>query len=197
MLISPHTEFSSLLISSAGVFADAAFKEGDLVLKDQMLVGSQHTSNKVFQSEIQPSCISLVIFLSTLLLCSIFIALQMDCLVCSFCFRFVGSIELQIGRKLYFQDLGVSTNHQCDMEPSSPVSEDCMETESDDDQEIALGNNESMGGCSSSNSKGVDLPKGLVESLMNGGLSLPHSSEFPMPPAIPCSGGCGEAFYCR
>ncbi|CAK9315588.1 unnamed protein product [Citrullus colocynthis] len=149
-----------------GVFADAAFREGDLVLKDQMFVGSQHTSNK------------------------------MDCLVCSFCFRFVGSIELQIGRKLYFQDLGVSTNHQCDMEPSSPVSEDCMETESDDDQEIALGNNESMGGCSSSNSKGADLPKGLVESLMNGGLSLPHSSEFRMPPAIPCSGGCGEAFYC-
>ncbi|TYJ98309.1 histone-lysine N-methyltransferase ATXR2 isoform X2 [Cucumis melo var. makuwa] len=149
-----------------GVFADTVFREGDLVLKDQMLVGSQHTSNK------------------------------MDCLVCSFCFRFVGSIELQIGRKLYFQDLGVSTNHQCDMEPSSPISEDCMETESDDGQEIELENNESMGACSSSTSKGTDLPKGLVESLMNGGLSLPHSNEFAMPPAIPCPGGCGEAFYC-
>lgn len=123
----------------------------------------------------------------------------MDCLVCSFCFRFVGSIELQIGRKLYFQDLGVSSNHQCDeMEPSSPMSDDCCETESDDDQEIAFKNDEHMGGCSSSSSKGAAaLPKGLVESLMNGGLSLPCSNEFAMPPAIPCSGGCGETFYCR
>lgn len=83
------------------------------------------------------------------------------------------------------------------MEPSSPMSEDGWENESDNGQEISLENNESMGGCSSSNSKGAALPKGLVESLMNGGIQLPNSKEFAMPPAIPCSGSCGEAFYCR
>ncbi|KAL8253525.1 hypothetical protein R6Q59_031746 [Mikania micrantha] len=59
-----------------GVYADMDFKEGDLVLKDQMLVGMQHSSNKI------------------------------DCLVCGCCFSFIGSIEIQIGRKLYLQGLG-------------------------------------------------------------------------------------------
>ncbi|CAH1423548.1 unnamed protein product [Lactuca virosa] len=59
-----------------GVYADMEFEEEDLILKDQMLFGVQHSSNKI------------------------------DCLVCSFCFRFIGSIELQIGRKLYLQGLG-------------------------------------------------------------------------------------------
>ena len=35
-------------LRTAGVFAAMDFKEGDLVLKDQMLVGSQHSFNKVF-----------------------------------------------------------------------------------------------------------------------------------------------------
>ncbi|KAJ0614513.1 putative histone-lysine N-methyltransferase [Helianthus annuus] len=29
-----------------------------------------------------------------------------DCLVCGCCFHFIGSIEIQIGRKLYLQGLG-------------------------------------------------------------------------------------------
>jgi hypothetical protein len=32
--------------------------------------------------------------------------LQIDCLVCSFCFCFIGSIELQIGMRVYLKDLG-------------------------------------------------------------------------------------------
>lgn len=31
----------------AGVYADSDFGEGELVLKDQILVGAQHSSNKV------------------------------------------------------------------------------------------------------------------------------------------------------
>lgn len=34
-------------IEIAGVFADLDFQEGDLVLKDHMLFGVQHSSNKV------------------------------------------------------------------------------------------------------------------------------------------------------
>ncbi|KAK1407344.1 hypothetical protein QVD17_38958 [Tagetes erecta] len=59
-----------------GVYADMDFEEGDLVLKDPMLVGIQHSSNKI------------------------------DCLVCGCCFCFIGSIEMQIGRKLFLQGLG-------------------------------------------------------------------------------------------
>ncbi|KAG8364608.1 hypothetical protein BUALT_Bualt18G0015200 [Buddleja alternifolia] len=66
-----------------GAYSEVGFKEGDLILKDQMLVGAQHSSNKI------------------------------DCLVCSFCFRFIGSIELQIGRKLHLQELGVSADDEC------------------------------------------------------------------------------------
>nr|XP_016436451.1 PREDICTED: histone-lysine N-methyltransferase ATXR2-like [Nicotiana tabacum] len=71
-----------------GVYAETDFKESDLVLKDQMLAGAQHSSNKV------------------------------DCLVCSYCFCFIGSIELQIGRKLYLAQLGVSRNRFSQMNTS-------------------------------------------------------------------------------
>ncbi|KAM5580701.1 histone-lysine N-methyltransferase ATXR2 [Rosa sericea] len=135
-----------------GVYADSDLKGDELLLKDQMLVGIQHSSNKI------------------------------ECLACSFCFRFVGSVELQIGRRLYLQEMGVSAN--------------CCQTDySSDEQE----EEEEMGQCGSSSSgyKGkVPLPKGIAEPLMNGELKLPYSDKFSMPPAVPCPGGCGEAYYC-
>ncbi|KAK7261070.1 hypothetical protein RIF29_27373 [Crotalaria pallida] len=134
---------------SKGVYAAMDFKEGDLVLKDHMLVGVQHYHNKI------------------------------DCFVCSFCFRFIGSIELQIGRRLYLQQLNASMSHDCD------------EMDSFDEEEIT----EQCGSSSSSKTK-IPLPEGVVESLMNGQLILPYSKEFSMPPSVPCSGGCGEAYYC-
>ncbi|XP_030482479.2 histone-lysine N-methyltransferase ATXR2 [Cannabis sativa] len=141
-----------------GVYAETEFKEGELILKDQMVVGAQHSSNK------------------------------MDCLVCSFCFRFIGSVEIQIGRKLYLQQLGVSVNHsECDMEDMYSDGEDYSYEE----------NGEDSGACSSSHlRKKVELPKGVVESLMNGDLKLPYSDRFPLPPTVPCIGSCGEAYYC-
>eukprot|EP00249_Psilotum_nudum_P005061 c18541_g1_i1 orf=230-1696(+) len=53
-----------------GVFAERPFEMDELVLKEPMLVGAQHTHNKA------------------------------DALVCSFCFCYIGSIEFQIGRHL-------------------------------------------------------------------------------------------------
>ncbi|KAL7207833.1 hypothetical protein ACSBR1_029728 [Camellia fascicularis] len=124
-----------------GVYADVDFEEGDLVLKDQMLAGSQHSSNKI------------------------------DCLVCSFCFCFIGSIELQIGRKLYLQDLGVSTNNELHHRSSKE--------------------------CGSNSSKyRTPLPKEIVESLMKGELVFPYSKQFPLPSIISCPGGCRESYYC-
>ncbi|EYU24807.1 hypothetical protein ABFS82_13G019400 [Erythranthe guttata] len=122
-----------------GVHSQFDFEENDLVLKDRMLVGAQHSSNKI------------------------------DCLVCSFCFQFIGSIELQIGRKLYLEELGVSPFNECG--PS-----DQME-------------------CSSSSEK-INLSQDIIQSLMNGSLQLPYSEKFRLPSAVPCPGGCKEAYYC-
>ncbi|XP_006297502.2 histone-lysine N-methyltransferase ATXR2 [Capsella rubella] len=135
-----------------GVYANSEFQEDELILKDQILVGIQHSSNKV------------------------------DCLVCSFCFRFVGSIEKQIGRKLFFKNLGLSG---CCVGDSS---------ESEEDKSVKyIGNEEQCGGSSSSHHT---LPEGVVSSLMNGEMALPHADKFPLPSPLSCPGGCQEAFYC-
>ncbi|RVW25511.1 Histone-lysine N-methyltransferase ATXR2 [Vitis vinifera] len=151
-----------------GVYADSDFGEGELVVKDQMLVGAQHSSNKI------------------------------NCLVCSFCFHFIGSIELQIGRRLYLQGLGVSTSNGCGRETFSHNSHDnCQVDSSEDEDNCYMEEHDELGECASSSSKDkVPLPKGVVESLMNGELTLPYPKEFPLPSAIACSGGCGEAYYC-
>ncbi|CAN8270382.1 unnamed protein product [Cochlearia groenlandica] len=128
-----------------GVYANSEFQEDELILKDQILVGIQHSSNKV------------------------------DCLVCSFCFRFVGSIEKQIGRKVYFKNLGLS---RC-----------CGEDES-----MTYNGDKEQCGASSSNQN--SLPQEVVSSLVNGEMSLPHTDKFPLPCPLPCPGGCQEAFYC-
>ncbi|KAG5114489.1 hypothetical protein JHK82_037758 [Glycine max] len=144
--------------SGKGLYAGMDFKEGELVLKDPMLVGAQHPLNKI------------------------------DCLVCSFCFRFVGSIELQIGRKLYMQQLRANESHGCDVGSSS---KHCHEMDSSDEEE-------STQQCTSGSPKTkVPLPEDVVQSLMNGQLVLPFSEKFSLPPAVPCPGGCGEAYYCR
>ncbi|PIN18330.1 putative histone tail methylase containing SET domain [Handroanthus impetiginosus] len=122
-----------------GVYSEVDFQGDDLVLRDQMLVGAQHSSNKI------------------------------DCLVCSFCFQFIGSIELQIGRKLYLEELGVSAIDEC-------------------------GSSDDMG-CSSSSEK-TCIPQDSIQSLMNGSLQLPYSENFPLPSVVPCPGGCKEAYYC-
>ncbi|KAL2331817.1 hypothetical protein Fmac_019398 [Flemingia macrophylla] len=140
-----------------GLYADMDFKEGELVLKDPMFVGVQHTLNKI------------------------------DCLVCSFCFRFIGSIELQIGRRLYMQQLKANDSDGCNVGNSS---KHCHDMDSSDEDK-------SSQQCTSDSSKTkVPLPEAVVESLMNGQLVLPFSEKFSLPPAVPCPGGCREAYYC-
>ncbi|WVY99679.1 hypothetical protein V8G54_025749 [Vigna mungo] len=115
-------------------------------------------------------------------------ALQIDCLVCGFCFRFIGSIELQIGRRLYMKQLRANESHGCDVGNSS---QHFHGIDSSDEEENTQQ-------CTSGISKTkVLLPEGVVESLMNGQLVLPCSEKFTLLPAVPCPGGCGEAYYCR
>ncbi|XP_052177954.1 histone-lysine N-methyltransferase ATXR2 isoform X2 [Diospyros lotus] len=151
-----------------GVYADVDFKEGGLVLKDQMLAGAQHFANKF------------------------------DCLVCGFCFRFIGSIELQIGRKLCFQDLGVSANNECDGQTFLHMPEEKHKVDSSNgEDDLYKEDSRGLGECASSSSKyQTPLSEGVAQSLMNGELVLPYSDKFPLPEVIFCPGGCREAFYC-
>ena len=100
----------------AGVSANKDFDEGDLILKDQVLVGAQHSLNKVCLTCYQNcsdvhscphffyvNCYSMKYYISVLC-----VLLQIDCVVCSYCFRFIGSIEFQIGHRLYLQSIGSS-----------------------------------------------------------------------------------------
>ncbi|KAL3509663.1 hypothetical protein ACH5RR_029064 [Cinchona calisaya] len=150
-----------------GVYANMDFKKGDLVLKDPMLFGIQHSSNK------------------------------MDCLVCSHCFQFIGSLELQIGRKLYFQNLADSSKSRCEKGESSSSLQDCSDQYhlSHDDSDVEDDDVEQRG---SSNSKcdSISLPKDFIDLLMNGGLKLPDSNVVPLPSVVSCPGGCKEAYYC-
>ncbi|KAE8679974.1 Histone-lysine N-methyltransferase ATXR2 [Hibiscus syriacus] len=141
-----------------GVFAETDFEEEELVFKDQMLVGAQHPSNKI------------------------------DCLVCSYCFKFIGSIEQQIGRRFYLKTLGIgiSSHNGCESNSSDEV----------EDNEFAYNHRSEQNGASSSSSSTIPLPTMAVESLMNGEMALPYSNKFPLPSIILCPGGCEEAFYC-
>ncbi|MQL84459.1 hypothetical protein Taro_016972 [Colocasia esculenta] len=147
-----------------GVYANVDFKEDELILKDQMLVASQHSSNKI------------------------------DCLVCSYCFCFIGSVELQIGRKLYLQGLGLSAKEECDIETISDDSEEdfLVETTS----QGYTRNGDCVKPCASSSMNGKTIPEEILASLMNNSLVLPYSERFSLPPVVSCPGGCEEEHYC-
>uniref|UniRef100_A0A1D1YJJ1 Histone-lysine N-methyltransferase ATXR2 n=1 Tax=Anthurium amnicola TaxID=1678845 RepID=A0A1D1YJJ1_9ARAE len=147
-----------------GVYANADFKAGELVLKDQMLVASQHSSNKI------------------------------DCLVCSYCFCYIGSVELQIGRKLYLQGLRLSAKKDCDIETMCDGSEEECPTE-----RMGRGtsnNHDYVEPCASTSMKDKAVSEEILASLMNGSLVLPYSENFSLPPVVSCPGGCEEEHYC-
>ncbi|KAG2569014.1 histone-lysine N-methyltransferase ATXR2-like isoform X2 [Panicum virgatum] len=128
-----------------GVCANRDFAEEDLVLKDQMLVGAQHSLNKI------------------------------DCVVCSYCFLFIGSIEFQIGRRLYLHSIGASTG--------STSERHCHGSD--------FG---SSSGSTNGNSNAV--PQGVIMSLMDGDTSLPFTDQFCLPSIVACPGGCEGELYC-
>ncbi|CAN6457989.1 unnamed protein product [Victoria cruziana] len=138
-----------------GVYADVDFQEEDLVLKDQMLVGAQHISNKA------------------------------EAFVCSHCFCYIGSIELQIGRRLYLRSLKNRDNHV----PSEHV-------HTSKQSKVPESNASDVQVKKSTGSLTDTIPGGTVEALLNGELTLPYSNEFPLPPIFPCIGGCREEYYC-
>ncbi|KAI4319842.1 hypothetical protein MLD38_033395 [Melastoma candidum] len=150
-----------------GVYAQQDFAEGELIFRDQMLFGCQHPSNKI------------------------------ECMVCSSCFRFIGTVEQQIGRRLYLQSLGLSSSHGCDADEK--ITDADVSSDTSDDENIGWGeSNEEPGGSGSRTRENKKLcpPKEMVETLMRGEFLLPHSDKFLLPPIVPCPGGCKEVFYC-
>ncbi|GLJ21259.1 hypothetical protein SUGI_0390230 [Cryptomeria japonica] len=124
-----------------GVFAERDFQEEELVLQDRMLVGAQHFSNKG------------------------------DSFVCSFCFCYIGSIEIQIGRRLFLRSVNIDNGDGLHHHHS-----------------LQLPDNKSK--------MTSHIPKEVVEDLLNGKLSLPFSEHFPLPVITKCIGGCSDESYC-
>lgn len=98
--------------------------------------------------------------------------------MCSYCFRFIGSIEFQIGRRLYWQSIGGSSG--CSNE------RDCHGSD--------VGSSTGSSGVTKGN---IDtLPQEVLESLITGDLSLPFTDHFALPQVVACR-GCEEERYCR
>lgn len=110
--------------------------------------------------------------------CPFCVLFQIDCAVCSYCFRFIGSIEFQIGRRLYWQNVGSSS--------------DC--TNRRHCHESDVGSSASSSGATKENSS--TLPEEVLGSLITGDMSLPFTDHFSLPQVVPCR-GCEEERYCR
>lgn len=139
-----------------GVFATKKFETDELFLKEHMLVGAQHTQNKA------------------------------DALVCSFCFRFIGSIELQIGRRLLstvHEDKDETKEDHIDTVHGSRKNLCCRDSKTAKDNEKDIG-------CSR------DLFSGVAEALINDSLHLPFTDLFTLPAITSCMGGCEDEFFC-
>ena len=109
---------------------------------------------------------------------------QTDALVCGFCYRFVGSIELQIGRRILAfmqEEVDNSGSTPDDASPSSYVDQ-CFD-HNDHNGRMPRGS--------------IHLPDGFVESLISGRVCLPYSELFHLPPIVRCFGGCNEEVFCR
>lgn len=152
-----------------GVFATQNFEKDDLVLKERMLVGAQHTQNKA------------------------------DALVCSFCFCFIGSIEVQIGRRLLSSEPEDRGNSPIVEEEEESLSYDfnaehkagasCSSTSCCHSLENNHHTEEMVGSCRK-------LPRGFPEALVTGNLHLPFSELFSLSPIVKCVGGCEEDLFC-
>ncbi|GJN26364.1 hypothetical protein PR202_gb14290 [Eleusine coracana subsp. coracana] len=131
-----------------GVCANKDFDEDDLILKDQMLVGAQHSLNKL------------------------------DCIVCSYCFRFIGSVEFQIGRRLYLHSIGTDND--------GAFERHCHGND--------VGSSTSCSGATNVNANAV--PQEVIMSLMAGDMQLPFTDQFALPSVVACPGGCEGELYC-
>eukprot|EP00899_Mesostigma_viride_P010240 jgi/Mesvir1/19217/Mv11526-RA.1 len=138
-----------------GVVASKAFREGDVILKERFLVGAQHTANKA------------------------------EALVCSHCMCYVGSIELQIARRILHEDFVYGQG------ASGGDCEDFDEGEDQDGEDEPMQDSKDAAPVGSKEQAIM-----MAHCLLDGSLKLPQSHLFPLPSVQPCPGGCTDEVYC-
>ncbi|KAI3436369.1 hypothetical protein D9Q98_002422 [Chlorella vulgaris] len=121
-----------------GLFATKDFEQGEIVLHEAPLAAFQHTNSR------------------------------REAIVCSHCFRFVGSLEKQVGQQV---SEAVDEAGRCDLDAAAPV-DDSSASEAGSHQEALMALHD-------------DALK-----LLHGRLTLPHTDAVPLPAAVPCQGGC-------
>jgi hypothetical protein len=154
---------------ATGVFAVKDFNAEEVVLQEPMLVGAQHSGNKA------------------------------DAMVCSYCFRYVGSLELQLARRLLHQEgdsVGDEEGSEEDMDRDEDVGH-YMDEEEERDMTSHMDEDNENCGCERSTKPKKSLPPEALAALASGGLQLPHVEHFVLPPVVKCKGGCSEDIYCR
>ncbi|KAG0568052.1 hypothetical protein KC19_7G182800 [Ceratodon purpureus] len=148
-----------------GVFADKDFSSEGLVLREAPLVGAQHSRNK------------------------------RDAMVCSHCFRYVGSIEQQLARRLLQNDGEEDASDDVmdsDGEPTTSMDDEERDEVGGEDMD----ENDEHCGCSGNSKMKKALPSDARSALARGALVLPYSNQFPLPPVVTCKGGCQDDVHC-
>ncbi|BBN16381.1 protein MpATXR10 [Marchantia polymorpha subsp. ruderalis] len=146
-----------------GLFADKVFDQDELVLREPKLVGAQHEHNKA------------------------------DALVCSFCFQYIGSMELQIGRRLLSK--GDESAHDLKETGSLSGGEEGSDMDLTEEKEESENGHDGCG-CDEKSHNRKAISTELVDSLLTGDLHLPYSDKFPLSPITSCPGGCAEDVFC-
>ncbi|MCO5602946.1 hypothetical protein L7F22_057087 [Adiantum nelumboides] len=104
--------------------------------------------------------------------------------VCSFCFCFIGSLELQIGRRLLSTvNEGNRLSSEAKRDFIEPTNSCCRNSKAAQCFEKDMGHDRG-------------LSSGVAEALINGSLHLPFTDLFTLSPVISCIGGCEDEFYC-
>ncbi|PSC68405.1 SET domain-containing [Micractinium conductrix] len=133
-----------------GVFATQEFEAGDLIFKDPPLAAIQHTANAA------------------------------DAWVCARCFRFIGSVEQQLARRIWaLRDAAEAGGEPHRHQEAS-------------DGEGSAGDSDAAGQREAAQA----LDGAAVQAQAAGELRLPCTEGAPLPAPVPCPGGCPDAHYC-
>eukprot|EP00959_Pyramimonas_sp_CCMP1952_P188229 3936262-Pyramimonas_sp.AAC.1 len=132
-------------------------------------------------------------------------------LVCSNCFRYVGSVEAQIARRLLPPEEGgcaISDDEEDECE-SAEESEEEKDEEDDGKQKLKAASTKTLKVSENPKEESTDdededddkdedarkeLSVDLLKDLLHGAKTLPHTGRYQLPPACRCKSGCDEVF---
>eukprot|EP00798_Chlamydomonas_sp_ICE-L_P030341 gene30341-35341_t len=147
-----------------GIFTTRNFSRGDTLFKERPLVGIQHASSKE------------------------------DSLVCAHCFKFIGSVEQQIARKLL---LVIQQHRELEQQKQAPGSGDNpgLSGSSTEAEAANDGDGEEELRAKMALISAAEVGEEYLKELLSGAVKLPYSEEVPLLQPVPCTRVCGEQ-YC-